>query len=168
MKKLSLPVLLFLVWNLLSSVHMVIPTSAEDLGNKIFEAIKQDNFEMIKGLIVTTDDIIQTINHSDMDEEKKESFKIGLVGKIETDSEKTLQQIEDGFKDIREVFVSKKCKKGVAMGKITSRTSPIKGFQIGDLEIEFICKEDVETINVEIIKTKSGWFILEKLRLVGG
>lgn len=157
---------MFLAWHLLSSVNAVNPTSAEDLGNKIFESIKQGDFETIKALIVSSEDIIQTINHSNLNEEKKESLKVSLIEKLETDSEKTLIQIENGFKKTREVFESKKCKNGVEINKIKSQVNPVLGLEIGELEIEFICKKNIETINVEVIKTESGWFILEKLRLV--
>ena len=104
----------------------------------------------------------------EMDEERKIKVKKSLIEKINSDSDITISTIEKGFKEIREAFESKKCKKRIEIHKITPKTSVVNGlpFEIGDLRIEFKCGNTIEAINVEVIKTESGWYILEKLRLI--
>lgn len=154
-------------WVLLSSVSSVSSDSTEKLGNTIFKTIQDNDFNALKELIFTTDDVLQTIEEYDMPEDRKQKLIEGFVGKMESDLKTTIDQIEIGFKAIRKKIESKKCKKEIQLTKCSPNTSGIEGlpFEIGHLEIEFTCMNETETIDVEIIKTNTGWYILEKLRL---
>jgi hypothetical protein len=168
MKKLTPIALIGLSLIILSFTKSSSSTGTDDLGNKIVNAIEQNDFESIKKMMVSTADIESTLDHFEMDEARKANVKKSLIEKIIGDLELTLTAIEKGFKDIREVFESKKCKKGVVIHKITPKTSVVNElpFEIGDLRIEFKCGKTIDAMNVEIIKTESGWYILEKLRLI--
>jgi hypothetical protein len=143
-------------------------STPEELAGRIFSAIQSNDFGAIRNLMVDTDDVAATLDHFDMDANRREKMKKSLVGKIQTDMESTLSTIEGGFNDIQTVFSSKKCKKGVVMGTVNRNSSPVNGlpFEIGDLDIEIVCGKHVEKMTVEIIHTETGWYILEKLRLL--
>lgn len=168
MKKISSIVLIGISVIILSFTKSNSSTSADDLGNKIFKAIEQNDFESIKNMMVSTADVVSTLDHFEMEEERKVKVKKSLTEKITGDWELTMTTIEKGFKEIREVFESKKCKKGIIIHKITPKTSVVNGlpFEIGDLRIEFKCGKNIDAMNVEIIKTETGWYILEKLRMI--
>lgn len=168
MKKITSIVFIGLSFIILSFTKSSSSTGTDDLGNKIFNAIEQNDFESIKKMMVSTADVENTLDHFQMDEARKANVKKSLIEKITGDWELTITTIEKGFKDIREVFESKKCKKGIVIHKITPKTSVVNGlpFEIGDLRIEFKCGKTIHAMNVEIIKTESGWYILEKLRLI--
>ena len=168
MKKITSIVLIGLSLIILSFTKSSSSTEADDLGNKIFNAIEQNDFESIKKMMVSTADVESTLDHFEMDEGRKANVKKSLTEKIAGDWELTMTTVEKGFKEIREVFESKKCKKGIVIHKITPKTSIVNGlpFEIGDLRIEFKCGKTIDAMNVEIIKTESGWYILEKLRLI--
>jgi hypothetical protein len=140
----------------------------EELGAQIYKAIEANDLEAIKGLIVTTEDIIATLDHFDMDTNRREKVKRSLVEKVEQDMPLTIATIEKGFKNIQAVFSSKKCKKGHSMGNISQNINVVNGlpFEIGALEIEIVCGKHLEKMTVEIIHTETGWYILEKLRLL--
>ena len=142
-------------------------TTPEELAGRIFSAIESNDFGAIRQLMVDTDDVAATLDHFEMDANRREKMKKSLVEKIQTDMELTLSTIETGFNDIRSVFSSKKCKKGIVMGTVNRNTSVVNGlpFEIGDLDIEIVCGKHQEKMTVEIIQTESGWYILEKLRL---
>ena len=144
------------------------PKTLDDLGKEIFEAINNKDLKMVKSFIVTAEEIESTIDNSDMAEDKKTVFKSQFADKITTDMDKTVLQIEKGFNEIRKNIKSKKCKGGVTIGQITPKTNKLRNLpiELGDLEILYSCKDDIEKINVEVIKTDAGWRILEKLRLV--
>ena len=139
----------------------------EELAKRIFSAIEVNDFGVIQHLLVDPADVALTLDHFEMDANRREKVKKSLVGKIQTDMELTLSTIETGFNDIRSVFSSKKCKKGIVMGTVNRNTSVVNGlpFEIGDLDIEIVCGKHQEKMTVEIIQTESGWYILEKLRL---
>jgi hypothetical protein len=141
-------------------------TTPEELAGRIFSAIESNDFGAIRQLMVDTDDVAATLDHFEMDANRREKVKKSLVEKIQTDMELTLSTIETGFNDIRSVFSSKKCKKGIVMGTVNRNTSVVNGlpFEIGDLDIEIVCGKHQEKMTVEIIHTESGWYILEKLR----
>ena len=168
MKKITSIVFIGLCFIILSFAKSSSSTGTDDLGNKIFNAIEENDFEAIKKMMVSTEDVESTLDHFEMDESRKTNVKKSLTEKITGDWELTMTTIEKGFKEIREVFESKKCKKGIVIHKITPKTSVINGlpFEIGDLRIEFKCGKTIDAMNVEIIKTESGWYILEKLRLI--
>lgn len=168
MKKITSIVLIGLSLIILSFTKSISSTGTDDLGNKIFKAIEQNDFESIKKVMVSTVDVESTLDHFEMDEARKANVKKSLTEKITGDWELTMTTIEKGFKEIREVFESKKCKKGIVIHKITPKTSVVNGlpFEIGDLMIEFKCGKTIDAMNVEIIKTESGWYILEKLRMI--
>ncbi len=142
-------------------------STPEELAGRIFSAIESNDFGAIRQLMVDTDDVAATLDHFEMDANRREKMKKSLVEKIQTDMELTLSTIETGFNDIRSVFSSKKCKKGIVMGTVNRNTSVVNGlpFEIGDLDIEIVCGKHQEKMTVEIIQTESGWYILEKLRL---
>ena len=142
-------------------------STPEELAGRIFSAIESNDFGAIRQLMVDTDDVAATLDHFEMDANRREKMKKSLVEKIQTDMELTLSTIETGFNDIRSVFSSKKCKKGIVMGTVNRNTSVVNGlpFEIGDLDIEIVCGKHQEKMTVEIIHTESGWYILEKLRL---
>ena len=140
----------------------------EELAGRIFTAIESNDFGAIRKLMVDPADVALTLDHFDMDANRREKVKKSLVEKIQTDMELTLSTIEGGFNDIKTVFSSKKCKKGIVMGTVTRNSSPVNGlpFEIGDLDIEIVCGKHHERMTVEIIHTESGWYVLEKLRLI--
>ena len=168
MKKLTSIALIGLSLIILSFTKSSHSTGTNDLGNKIFNAIEQNDFESIKKMMVSTADVVSTLDHFEMDEARKANVKKSLTEKITGDWELTMTTIEKGFKDIRAVFASKKCKKDIIISKIIPKTSVVSElpFEIGDLRIEFKCGKTIDAMNVEIIKTESGWYILEKLRLI--
>ena len=144
------------------------PTTLDQLGNEIFDAINNNDLEKVKSLIVSIEEIETTVNNSDMPEDKKSTFKSQFSMKIKSDMDKTITKIEEGFLKIKENIDSKKCTNGVSIGEITPKTNKLRNLpiELGELEIQYSCKDDIERINVEVIKTESGWRILEKLRLV--
>lgn len=143
-------------------------STPEELAGRIFTAIESNDFGAIRKLMVDPADVALTLDHFDMDANRREKVKKSLVEKIQTDMELTLSTIQEGFNDIHAVFSAKKCKKGVAMGTVTRNSSPVNGlpFEIGDLDIDIFCGKHHEKMTVEIIHTESGWYILEKLRLI--
>lgn len=140
----------------------------EELARRIFSAIEANDFGVIQQLMVDPADVAFTLDHFDMDANRREKVKRSLVEKVEQDMPLTVATIERGFNDIQAVFSSKKCKKGIVMGTVTRNSSPVNGlpFEIGDLDIEIVCGKHYEKMTVEIIHTESGWYILEKLRLL--
>jgi len=140
----------------------------DEFGLKVFQAIEQNDFELIKKMMVSKEDVESTLDHFEMDEARKSNVKKSLTAKITEDWELTMSTIEKGFYEIREVFESKKCKKDIIIHRIKRNTSVVHGlpFEIGELKIEFKCGKTVNAFNVEIIKTETGWYILEKLRLI--
>jgi hypothetical protein len=140
----------------------------EELAKRIFSAIEANDFGAIQQLMVDPADVAFTLDHFDMDANRREKVKRSLVEKVEQDMPLTVATIERGFNDIQAVFSSKKCKKGIGMGTVTRNSSPVNGlpFEIGDLDIEIVCGKHLEKMTVEIIHTESGWYILEKLRLL--
>jgi hypothetical protein len=146
----------------------------EELAKRIFSAIEANDFGAIQQLMVDPADIALTLDHFEMDANRREKVKRSLVEKMEQDMPLTVSTIEKGFKDVQAVLSSKKCKKCIVdMGLVNSITSQEIGlpFEIGDLDIEILCYKQVEKISVEkmtveIIHTESGWYILEKLRLL--
>ena len=143
-------------------------STPEELAGRILTAIESNDFGAIRKLMVDPADVALTLDHFDMDANRRERVKKSLVEKIQMDMELTLSTIEDGFNNIQTVFSSKKCKKGVFMGSITRNSSPVNGlpFEIGDLDIEMVCGKHHEKMTVEIIHTETGWYVLEKLRLL--
>ena len=140
----------------------------EELAKRIFSAIEANDFGAIQRLMVDPADVAFTLDHFDMDANRREKVKRSLVEKVEQDMPLTVATIERGFNDIQAVFSSKKCKKGPGMGTVTRNSSPVNGlpFEIGDLDIEIVCGKHLEKMTVEVIHTESGWYILEKLRLL--
>jgi hypothetical protein len=143
-------------------------STPEELAGRIFTAIESNDFGAIRKLMVDPADVALTLDHFDMDANRREKVKKSLVEKIQTDMELTLSTIEGGFNDIQAIFSSKKCKKGHSMGNISQNINVVNGlpFEIGDLEIEIVCGKHLEKMTVEVIHTESGWYILEKLRLL--
>ena len=144
-------------------------STPEELAGRIFTAIESNDFGAIRKLMVDPADVALTLDHVDMDANRREKVKKSLVEKIQMDMELTLSTIETGFNDIRSVFSSKKWKQGIVeMDFVSSLTEEEIGlpFEIGDLDIEIVCGKHHERMTVEIIHTESGWYILEKLRLI--
>lgn len=168
MKKRISIIFIALSLTILSFTTISSSTETDELGKKIFHAIEQNDFESIKKMMVSTTDVESTLDNIEMDEDRKINVKKSLIEKINVDRDLTISTIEKGFKEIREVFESKRCKKGIEIHKVTPKTSVVNGlpFEIGDLRIEFKCGKTIEAMNVKVIKTESGWYILEKLRLI--
>jgi hypothetical protein len=139
----------------------------EEFGTQIFNACKNNDFEVIQSLIVTTDEISRTIDASNTTDSLKQILKSSFIKKLEDDKEKSFKNIKRGFEYIKENMSSKPCD-SLMLGKIVSKVKPLRNIplEIGDLEIEYFCGEDSEKIRAFLIKTVNGLRIVEDLGLV--
>jgi hypothetical protein len=142
--------------------------TSDELENEIFEAIKANNFKKIKELIVTEDEVLSTIEASQIPASDKKEFKTQFINHFKAERKQTVERIKDGFKEINEQIDSEGCRTKIVIGKVSYNTNKMRNmpFELGHLEIEYSCDDVKETIDVEVIKTTDGWRILEKLRLV--
>lgn len=140
----------------------------EELGELVFEAIINDDFDEIKSLMVTLEELEKTVENSDLPESQKVKFKSEMTEKFNTDKDKTLSKMESGFEGIQESLNAKSCGSNVNLGEIkcSIRILHKVPFKLGNLELRYECEGELETVNVEIIKTDDGWRVLEKIRLV--
>ena len=143
------------------------PTDIITLGQNIFNAIKSENKEQLLDLIVTNEEMIETIDDSNLSDSIKASFKSEFITMLNEKSDKTTAQIIKGYTTIRNDIDNKKCGNSITLGRLTENTSHLKNLpiELGHLEIEYLCKKKSSIIDVEIINTTRGWRILEKLRL---
>ncbi|MFZ9846792.1 MAG: hypothetical protein ACO3EE_01420 [Flavobacteriales bacterium] len=83
------------------------------------------------------------------------------------DSGETIKKIIYKFDEITKKLTDKNCLPNFTITKITPEKQTLKSnIELGKLDIEITCGINQETITVKIIKTKSGWKILEKLKLI--
>ncbi|MES2141201.1 MAG: hypothetical protein V4511_15950 [Bacteroidota bacterium] len=138
----------------------------KELGLKIFEAIKNQKEKALLDLIVTEKETENTLDQSDLPDSILIPFKKEFITKLNTDKERTKEQIQRSYTEIINDINIKNCKKNIQIGNIIPITDKLRNLpvEIGQLEIEYKCSEITETISVKIINTSKGWRILEKLR----
>jgi hypothetical protein len=69
----------------------------DEFGTQIFNACKNNDFETIESLIVSTEEILKTIDASGTVDSLKQMLKLSLIEKIESDQKNTLQESREGL-----------------------------------------------------------------------
>lgn len=139
-------------------------TTEEQLAQKIVSAIKNNDKSELLKLIITEEESISLFDSCIAPDSVKNEFKFA----IRQDSGKTIRNIERKFSDITKKLSDNNCLSSITISKVIPETTRLQTtIELGKLDIEIItCGSKQETITVKIIKTKEGWKILEKLKLI--
>lgn len=138
-------------------------TTEDQLAQKIASALKNNDKEALLKLVCTEKDWIEIIDSSLANDSTKHKLKTAMA----QDSSETIRKIIYKFDEITKELSEKGCLSTFTIVKITPETQTLKSnIELGKLDIEITCGSNQETISVKIIKTKEGWKILEKLKLI--
>lgn len=138
--------------------------TAEELGQAIVSCLAANDKAKLMELFITENDLVESIDRSNMEEAKKTHFKKGLIAKLQTDRDKTVATIQKGFDDIVKA-VNKKPITVTSLKVDVNALKDLPDMEIGDMEVNLTAKRKKITFSVEIMHTVNGWKILEKLRL---